>query len=236
MIDEIRAITLDLDDTLWPVDPVIEAAEHRLHEWLMEKCPDVARRHTVESMRELRSSIASADAAIAHDLSEVRRRCLSRLIVDEGRYPTRYVDHAMEVFLEHRNKVELFPDALPFLERASSVLPLLSISNGNADLDRIGLGHLFVRHVSAIEVGAAKPDARLFRAACDHLEARPENVLHIGDHPIQDILGAARAGMRTVWLNRTGTGWAEEHSADHEVTSLEQVLSLLPPPILGERE
>jgi len=236
MTNDIRAITLDLDDTLWPVDPVIESAEQQLHDWLAANCPEITERHTVASMRELRLSIVRENAAIAHDMTEVRRRSLARLIVQEAGYPPRYVEHAMEVFLEHRNRVELFPDALPFLEQARRFFPLLSISNGNADPERIGLGHLFVRHVSAIEVGAAKPDARLFHAACDHLGVRPGNVLHIGDHPVQDILGAARAGMRTVWLNRSGAAWAEERAADHEVASLEQVLGLLPSQSPGESE
>lgn len=227
-MNDICGITIDLDDTLWPVEPVIDGAERRLYDWLSENCPRVTRDHTVDSMREVRLSIAQANHHVAHDLGELRRRSLARLIVHEAGYPSDLVDLAMAEFLEHRNKVELFSDAMPFLERASRSFPLLSITNGNADLQRIGLGHLFQHHVSAAEIGAAKPDEKLFRAACERLQAPPEKVLHIGDHPIQDILGAARAGMKTVWVNRTGVPWQEEHDADHEVTSLEQVLNLLP--------
>jgi len=228
---DIRAIALDLDDTLWAVEPVIEAAEIRLFDWLSTHCPEIARTHTVASLRESRVQIARFEKGIAHDLTEVRRRSLHRVIVGEAAYPDAYVDRAMEEFLEHRNKVELFPDVLPFLERAREVYPLLSISNGNADLARIGLAEHFTAHVSARDVGAAKPDARVFLAACEHVGLRPHQVLHIGDHPVQDILGAAGAGMRTVWLNRDGTPWDApemEPVADHEVTSLEQVLNLLP--------
>lgn len=234
---EIRAVTVDLDDTLWPVGPVIEAAENRLHDWLRANCPRIVDSHTVESMRRLRSAIVSSDKEIAHDLTEVRRRSLEHVIVVEGAYPGEMVDRAMEEFLEHRNQVEFFPDAMPFLRRASASLPVLSISNGNADPDRIGVGGLFTAHISATGIGAAKPDPRLFRAACDHLGLDPDSVLHIGDHPIQDILGAARVGMRTVWVNRTGAQWVEEeHGADHEVTSLEQVLDLLPLDSFGDPE
>lgn len=225
---EIRAITLDLDDTLWPIEPVIAAAEDRLHEWLSAHCPEIGRSHTVESMRDARMRIAQSEKAIAHDLTEVRRRALHRIIVGEGAYPAVYVDRAIAEFLEHRNNVRLYPDALPFLNRARQSYPLLSISNGNADMHRIGLADLFVTHVSARDVGAAKPDEKVFRAACEHLALEPEQVLHIGDHPVQDILGAARIGMKTVWINRNGARWEEEAGADYEVTSLEQVLDLLP--------
>lgn len=235
-MDNIRAITLDLDDTLWPIEPVIDGAERKLYDWLAANCPRVTRTHSLDSMREVRASIAQLYQHIAHDLGELRRRSLARLIVHEGGYPAHLVEHAMAEFLEHRNRVELFPDAMPFLEQAGRSFPLLSLTNGNVDLQRVGLSHLFIHHVSAAEIGAAKPDERLFLAACDHLGTGPENVLHIGDHPIQDILGAARAGMKTVWINRNGAEWQEEHGADHEVSSLDQVLSLLPQHNPGGRQ
>ena len=225
---DIRAITVDLDDTLWPIGPVIEVAERSLYRWLAVNCPRSVRRHTVDSMREARTRVAKTEKGIAYDVTEVRRRSLMELIVEQGAYPSKFVDDAMAEFLKHRNRVELYPDVLPFLNRTKARFPLLSISNGNADLHQIGLGDLFSGHISAGKLGAAKPDSKLFRAACDLLELAPEQVLHIGDHPIEDILGASQVGMKTVWINRTGTPWDEEHSADYEVTSLEQVLDLLP--------
>lgn len=227
-MENIRAITLDLDDTLWPIEPVIETAEDRLYQWLSANCPGITPSHTIETMRAARLDIARIHKEIAHDLTEVRRRSLHRIIVVEGGYPDGYVDQAMAEFLMHRNNVELFPDVLPFLNSARKHYPLLSVSNGNADLHRIGLDELFVRHVSARDAGAAKPDPRIFQAACDHLGLRPAQVLHIGDHPVQDILGAARHGMKTVWVNRNGAHWDQDAGADHEVSSLEGVLDLLP--------
>lgn len=235
-MEDIRAITIDLDDTLWPVQPAIEAAENRLHAWLSAHCPGVARVHSVESMRASRQRIAQFETHISHDLTEVRRRSLHRIIVGEGSYPDVYVERAMAEFLEHRNNVELFPDALPFLKRARESYPLVSVSNGNADLQRIGLADFFVGHVCARDVGAAKPDERVFREACQRLALDPERVLHIGDHPVQDILGAARVGMRTVWVNRTGAPWEQETPADREVASLEGVLDLLPLQRTGNSE
>jgi len=224
---QVHAITIDLDDTLWPVDPVIEAAEQALQCWLARQCPRVVDARDMDSMRALRHAIAAESPAIAHDLTELRRRALARAMVEEAGYTDTLVDEAMRVFLDHRNRVQLYPDALPFLEQASRRVPLLSISNGNADLERIGLSALFESHVNARAVGAAKPDVRVFRAACDLLDLRPGQVLHIGDHPVQDILGAAGAGMKTVWINRSGARWEEVHSADHEVSSLDQVLDLV---------
>ena len=41
----------------------------------------------------------------------------------------------------------------------------------------------------------------MFEAALGHNGARPEEAVHIGDHPIDDIQGAASVGMHTVWAN-----------------------------------
>ena len=61
--------------------------------------------------------------------------------------------------------------------------------------------------MGAKEFGRAKPDAAIFLAACERLGAEPARVLHVGDHPEQDALGARRAGLRCAWINRDGEPW-----------------------------
>ncbi len=79
---------------------------------------------------------------------------------------------------------------------------LFAVSNGNADLQRCGVADLFDGHVSAIAAGAAKPDARIFAALRRMAGVSAAEVLHVGDDPIADVVGAMRAGMQAVWLNR----------------------------------
>ncbi len=104
---------------------------------------------------------------------------------------------------------------------------MVSISNGNADLTRIGLRRYFSACVSAREIGVAKPHPRTFLTACNRAGHPPECTLHIGDHPHQDILGAAEVGMKTIWMNREGIEWNHEHRPDAEVCSLYDVTELL---------
>src|SRR5690606_20593838 len=87
-------------------------------------------------------------------------------------------------------------------ERISALLPVAALSNGNADLARIGLDHLFSAQLSACSFGSAKPDPAIFLAACELLAVPPAEVLHVGDHPEADVAGAARAGLRSCWINR----------------------------------
>jgi putative hydrolase of the HAD superfamily len=75
-----------------------------------------------------------------------------------------------------------------------------------AKLAIVGLDQLVDVIVISQEVGVAKPDARIFAHACQLLEVRPEEALHVGDNPYADAEGAHLAGLRAVWLDRR-----EEH-------------------------
>jgi len=98
------------------------------------------------------------------------------------------------------------------LQRLSGRYPLLAVSNGNADVVRVGLGAYFSGSVSARDAGVAKPDPRIFHAAAAHLGCAPHQVLHVGDDHAADVVGAAQAGMQAVWL-RHPTALEPSHSA-----------------------
>ena len=81
------------------------------------------------------------------------------------------------------------------------------MTNGNANLEKIGIAELFDDFVSARTVGAAKPSPKIFSAAIDAGGASPDETLHVGDDPHVDVHGARGAGMRAVWINRNGHTW-----------------------------
>ena len=67
----------------------------------------------------------------------------------------------------------------------------------------------------------------MFLAVCRLAGVRPEETVHIGDEPETDIAGATAAGCRTIWVNRTNAAWAYAWRADAEITSLNELNSLL---------
>ncbi len=83
---------------------------------------------------------------------------------------------------------------------------IAAITNGNADIHRTPLGPYFSASISAPAFGAAKPDPRIFHAACDALGVEPEATLHIGDDLELDVLAARRAGLHAAWLLRPELG------------------------------
>jgi FMN hydrolase / 5-amino-6-(5-phospho-D-ribitylamino)uracil phosphatase len=201
-----QVISLDLDDTLWPVAPVIAAAEAELYGWLQARYPRAVRGHTIESMRANRARVAVKFPEQSHDLTFLRRHALGQQLTAAG-YPQSSCDEALEIFLIARNRVEFYEDVRPTLERLRRRYRLFALSNGNADLGRCGIGDFFEGHVTAIGAGAAKPDARIFAALRDMAGVDAEEILHVGDDPITDVVGARQAGMQTAWLNRDARAW-----------------------------
>ncbi len=208
-----RVISLDLDDTLWPVAPVIAAAEQALFAWLQARCPQAVRGHSVESMRALRARVAAQFPERSHDLTFLRRRALVEQFGAAGLGVAGYAEslavEALEVFLAERNRVEFYSDVRPSLARLHASYRLIAVSNGNADLQRCGIGDFFDGHVTAIAAGAAKPDRRIFEALWRLAGVSAAEVLHVGDDPLADVVGAMRAGMQAVWLNRESRRWPE---------------------------
>jgi putative hydrolase of the HAD superfamily len=216
----ILAISLDLDDTLWPVEPAIRNAETRLHEWLTTEHPSVASAYPIAAMRALRETIDRERPDLAHDFTAQRILTLERAFAACG-IGAAHVDAAFEVYYAARNAVECYPDTLPALAALVARFPLVSLSNGNADLARIGLHHHFRATITAREIGCAKPDRRIFDAACARLGIAAEHVLHVGDDPALDVIGARGAGLRTAWLNRGGATWSHGPAPDLTIERLD---------------
>jgi FMN hydrolase / 5-amino-6-(5-phospho-D-ribitylamino)uracil phosphatase len=204
----IRALTLDLDDTLWAIAPVIDAAERALHAHLEQHCPQVCERYSIEAMRALRERVAAENPHLAHDYSTQRWMSLTIALAEGGADPA-LADAAFEAFHAARNRVELFADVADALPRLRRGRRLAALTNGNADLTLIGLHAHFEFNLGAREHGAAKPSPCIFLAACERLGCRPEEVLHVGDDPWMDVDGARGAGMPSVWINRFGRRWPD---------------------------
>jgi FMN hydrolase / 5-amino-6-(5-phospho-D-ribitylamino)uracil phosphatase len=203
----IKAITLDLDDTLWPVWPTIHRAEATLQQWFHEQAPATARHWSDADVRSaVRAQINREWAHRAHDLTLLRRESIRLALTQAGDDPA-LAEPAFEVFFAERQRVDLFADALPALQALSARFPVVALSNGNADVHRVGIGAYFHASVSAKDVGVGKPDPHIFRVAAQQAGVAPSEVLHIGDDAALDVVGAVAVGMQTVWVNREQHAW-----------------------------
>lgn len=223
----IRTITLDLDDTLWDVGPVIRRAESCLRDWLDRNYPRITARFGPDEVRAVREEVMRDHGDRTHDLSFLRRTVLKRM-ADAAGYAAFPVDEAFDVFDVARNEVTLFPEALPTLEALRRRYVLVAVTNGNADLDRIGIRELFDGVVSAASAGAAKPARRIFEVAVAAGGAGVDATVHVGDHPHHDVHGAREAGLRAVWVNRRAEPWPGEFpEPDAEVRHVGELCALM---------
>ncbi len=226
-MNEIRTITLDLDDTLWEIHPVIKRAEQRLYAWLGENCPRITEMYGPTDLGELRTQVVADFADQSHDLTFLRRTALERAGVAAG-YSIDFVDAAFDVFDAARNDVDIFPEVIPTLEALNENFVLIAVTNGNAKLELIGIDHLFSDIVTAKMAGAAKPARQVFDLAVRAGGSSAAQTLHVGDHPLHDIDGARGAGLRTAWVNRTSSIWPDEFTApDFEITHVGELPGLL---------
>ncbi len=225
MLTNVRAIAFDLDNTLWDVEPVLERAEQCLAAWLQQHCPRITLSR--EQMRAAREQLARREPHNAHDVSYLRVAALAAHAREHG-YDERLAAEAFEVFLAARNEVDIFPDVPPALARLRRRYALASLSNGNADLARIGLGHAFTVSLNARQIGAAKPQLRCFERLSQELLLPAAAIAYVGDDPRLDIEAARAAGLRTVWMNRRAFAWPRElPPADLTVSDCAQLAAAL---------
>jgi putative hydrolase of the HAD superfamily len=223
----IRTITIDLDDTLWAIHPVIVRAERKLYGWLSEEYPRVTEMFSQDEIVKLRENIVSEYWNKSHDFTFLRRSVLGRLGAAAG-YGVEIVDRAMAYFDPLRNDVEVFPEVRPALTTLGEHYCLIAVTNGNASLDQIGIRDLFDDVISASRAGAAKPDRQIFDLAVEAGGADAHETLHVGDHPEVDVVGAQNAGLKSVWVNRHESAWPDHlQDPDAIVRDIGELLSLL---------
>ncbi|MBS7662510.1 HAD family hydrolase [Pseudomonas lalucatii] len=225
----IELITFDLDDTLWDVTPVMQDAEAALRNWLCLHAPRLGAL-PVDHLWAIRARLLQAEPMLKHRLSELRRRILLNALEGAG-YPhdeaQALAECGFQVFLAARHQVELFAEVHPTLETLAERFQLGVITNGNADVRRLGLADYFQFALCAEELGVGKPDPKPFREALARAGVAAEHAVHVGDHPSDDIAGAQAAGLRAIWFNPQGKAWEAQAPADAEIRSLAELPALL---------
>lgn len=161
-------------------------------------------------------------------LAEITEDSLARAFVDHGieADPLLYV----EMLEREWQASKPYPEVARVLARLDGV-PRAVVSNADdaflrGILDRAGLRFDVV--VTSESARCYKPRPGIFEAALDALRARPQDVVHVGDSLPADVAGAARLGMRTIWVNRTGErrGPADP-TPDFEVQDLTEVPAIV---------
>ncbi len=223
----IKCVTFDLDDTLWAIEPVIEFANRSLFDWLTRNAQLFTQQFSVADLPRLREEVLARHPEIAHSVTQIRMRILQEGMRTAGYGPEQaeaLALQAFEVYIQGRHQVEFFEHALTMLKiLRERNLKIGALSNGNADVARVGLGDYFDFQFNAEGTGQEKPHPLMFRRAMEHTGLRPEQLVHVGDHPVHDIEGAHNAGYWTIWVNQNQQVWPGGPAPTQTVQSLSEI-------------
>ncbi len=206
----IKLIGFDLDNTLWPVKPAILKAEAALTEYFKTLRPEL--NYPPVNIAALRAKVLEQHPDFSFRLTDLRRRILFEIAAQSPEHQvnaSEIADAGMQVFLETRSQVTLYPGAEEALKHLAQRYTLCALTNGNAEVARLSIGRLFTFQLSAESVGSPKPNPDLFLAALERQQLTPEAMIYVGDDPELDVDAAAKLGIHTIWVNQTGFGDAE---------------------------
>ena len=218
-LTEIRLVTFDLDETLWPLLPTLTNADRASSEWLTARVPEYGEFLTSGAIRELRDQVISEYPALRFHVSRLRLRILTRALMHVGLAEAdarHFAQGAFDVFLERRQQVTLFPGMEDVLTRLSGRFMLAALTNGNADIGRVGIKHLFAFFHNAESVERGKPYPDMFLAALESAGVRAAQAIHVGDSLSLDVAPAEALGMHAIWANFAGHDRPAEQSVKYE--------------------
>ncbi len=212
----IEAVLFDGDQTLWDFQSVMRTALEATLDDIRRARPGApAQALTVADLQRDRGAVAKELKGVEFNLLRLRTlgfiRSLQRLRTEtSGATDTEDVALAHTLaasYYRYRDRdPALFDDAMPCLMGLKTIYRIGLLSNGSRLPEAIGLGGIFEAVVFAQDHRVAKPDRGIFAVVEDTMRIDPAACVLVGDHPLNDVVGAKRAGWRAVWIDRDRRG------------------------------
>ena len=229
-MSEIQLITFDLDDTFWDIRSTIINAEINSRKWSEDRIGEKIEWGTFEDFMKIRGELIKKDSSLEYDLGMLRKKTIAYHTKKYFRDPTvldEFIEDAYKFFLEERHKVTFYKDVIAVLEELSSKYQLGVLTNGNADINKLGIGHLFNFSISSMDVKSNKPDKGHFDKARKLSQVDFKNTLHVGDHPVNDVLGARDLGINAIWFNQSNLDWDIDENPPIQFNKWSQFIDLV---------
>lgn len=202
-LQQIDAITFDLDDTLYDNYPVICRTETETMQFLRDYHPAMAGMES-EEWRAVRAELLVEDAEIYHDVTAWRHKAIYHTMLRRGLSADEAsagAEAAMHNFAHWRSKIDVPEETHETLTLLGKRWPLVAITNGNANPDLCGLSQYFEFTLAAGRDGRAKPWHDMYQLAAERLNVPLSRILHVGDDLTTDVAGSVRCGMQACWIN-----------------------------------
>jgi FMN hydrolase / 5-amino-6-(5-phospho-D-ribitylamino)uracil phosphatase len=243
----IDAVLFDGDQTLWDFEKVMHRALTAVLAELRAARPGAGSATlSVADLQADRNDVARETEGVEFNLARLRHlgfaRSLQRLHGRRaapdgdrgaGRSDEDLAAQLTATYFDHRDRdPALFADTLPCLEALRTEYRLGLLSNGSRLPEVVGLGGFFEAVVFAQDHNVAKPDRGIFAVAETLMGVDPGSAVLVGDHPLNDVVGAKRSGWHAVWIDRRGDGSyvpppGTDERPDAVITSLGQLAGAL---------
>ncbi len=221
----IRAVTFDADDTLWDFTTVATAATGRVVERFHEVRPGT--KATPEALIAARKAIP-AEVPPGTPFPVIRRLAIARFVADHGGEDEDLADELTDLFFAYRDQsVRTFPDVVPMLDSLPPDLTVGVVTSGNTRWRTTTIADRLDFWLAADQIGIRKPDRRIFEMAAAAAGCRSRELVHVGDEPASDLVGAKAAGARAVWIRRHGRTDPPDLDADAVIESLTELPGLI---------
>ena len=239
-LTEIKAISFDLDDTLYSNRPVMLAIEKKMIIYFANLAV-IKRKQSVQHpildhqfWLPFRHQAISKQPDLVNDVVLVRLVTYRLGFISLGLTESiaeLQAKAALDYFIALRSNFIVPEQSKTLLANLSSKYPLIAISNGNVDTNALGISHYFqhVYHAGWQTNGTLlkqKPVSDMFDLACQQLAIKPSQLLHVGDCGYADIQGALLAGCQTAWLSLYDVGKPISLLPHVEITALKQLEKL----------
>ena len=226
-MNKITSISFDADGTLWDFTRVMRHSLDCVLTELRRLAPAHINPLTIETMIAIRNQVAEELKGKVTNLEEIRLAAFKRTLQQIGIFDDALATHLNDLYLQHRfEDIDLYDDVLPVLNALQDNYTLGLLSNGNSYPEKCGLKNRFQFVVFSQDHSIEKPDPKIFKIAMSQAECSPREFLHVGDSLQSDVVGANKAGIRSVWLNRTERENDSGIQADFEIKSLTELMGI----------
>jgi putative hydrolase of the HAD superfamily len=222
----VSVVLFDADDTLWDFQGAMRAALHAMLEELWTAFPGrESAGLTVDRMIAIRDRVAVELEGRVMDLAVIRMASFERALEEVGIVEAGLAAELGASYFSHQvHFLRLFDDTLPALD-ALAGWRLGVVSNGNADVVRLGIADRFETVVRSVDVGVGKPDPAIIEFALERFGVTPDEAVLVGDSEEADVKAARAAGIQSVLLDRHGRSVGSE--ADWVIGSLTELPALV---------
>jgi len=232
-LQSVAALSFDLDDTLYSNRPIMLNTEKQMLAYFSEHFPQTAEQGDQacrQYWRQFRQQALNEQPHLVHDVTALRLQNYKLAIKALGYSDSisqQKAHAAFDYFTHHRSDFTLPIASKNLLEKLALKFPLVAITNGNVNFEKLGLTSFFQQIYNPGNGIKRKPDSEMFHNACHQLQIKPAQLLHVGDCGNSDIVGALNAGCQAAWLNRYTVGKPISVLPHVELSSLDNLLYLL---------